>query len=53
MDAKAQNASDTKFTVPLGLPELRISHLFYAPIEQAFKTWIDPEAIPHWCAGAD
>lgn len=40
--------SETQFVIPPGTGELRITHVFDAPVELVFKTWIDPEALPHW-----
>jgi len=48
MDTKTQSANKTQFIAPPGIAELHITHLFDAPIDLVFKTWIDPEAMPHW-----
>lgn len=48
MSAKAQNASKTEFIAPSGLPELRISHVFDAPIELVFRAWTDPAMMSEW-----
>lgn len=48
MSANKANASNTQFTAPPGIPELRITHLFDAPIELVFKTWLDPKRVPEW-----
>ncbi len=40
--------STTEFIAPPGIAELRIAHLFDAPVELVFKTWIDPKLVPQW-----
>jgi uncharacterized protein YndB with AHSA1/START domain len=40
--------NSTEFIVPPGIGELRLAHVFDAPIELVFNTWIDPAAMPHW-----
>lgn len=40
--------STTEFIVPPGIGELRISHVFEAPIERVFNTWVSPELVPSW-----
>ncbi len=38
----------TKFIAQPGSQEMHISHIFDAPIDLVFKTWIDPATIPQW-----
>lgn len=38
----------TEFVATHGIPELRITHVFDAPIALVFKTWVDPQHVPHW-----
>lgn len=40
--------NETEFLAPTGLPELLIRHVFDAPVEQVFTTWITPETLPLW-----
>jgi uncharacterized protein YndB with AHSA1/START domain len=48
MHAKIQNASSTLFVAPPGIAELHVTHLFDAPVELVFKTWIDQKLLPEW-----
>jgi uncharacterized protein YndB with AHSA1/START domain len=48
MSTQTLNASSTRFFAPAGIAKLHISHLFDAPVELVFKTWVDPKLIPEW-----
>lgn len=48
MTTQTQSANKTQFIVPPGVGELHITHLFDAPIELVFKTWLDPKLVPEW-----
>lgn len=43
----AKNNS-TVFTVEPGKQEVTVTHIFNAPLELVFKTFIDPKHIPNW-----
>lgn len=48
MPKTSANANSTQFLAPPSVAELHISHLFDAPLELVFKTWLDPELIAEW-----
>lgn len=44
----APKLSNTLFFAPPGCAELHITHLFDAPVELVFKTWLDPKLVAEW-----